>query len=81
MNAAPFAGTIYFCPVCGAEIAVIGGRNADFHPRCCNTEMAVMKKRGVFYFCPVCGSRIISVQHKRGDFTPRCCNRPMQMAA
>jgi hypothetical protein len=38
-------GAIYRCPVCGAELAVIGSRMGLFQPRCCDTDMVPLSRR------------------------------------
>jgi len=73
----PRPGIIYFCPVCGAEVVVVGGTPSAFHPRCCNRDMVPKKQMAVIYTCPVCGSQIMAVSRGQGEFTPRCCNRDM----
>jgi desulfoferrodoxin-like iron-binding protein len=78
MNALPAtAGVVYFCPVCGAEILVVGGHGCCFTPRCCNRDMVIKPHRTIIYTCPVCGSQVAVVRPGNGVFVPRCCNRPM----
>ncbi len=72
-------GRIYRCPVCGAEVIVVGTRIGEFAPRCCNQPMRLMRQRAVFFVCPVCGAEIVIVRKGRGAFTPRCCNTAMLM--
>lgn len=74
-------GTVYRCPVCGAEIAVLARTMGRFAPRCCNTEMIPRAARLVFYLCPVCGAEIAVLKEGEGEFTPRCCNTKMRREA
>ena len=70
-------GTIYRCPVCGAEIAVLARHAGRFAPHCCNTAMVPRRGRLVFYVCPVCGAEVAVLKEGKGEFTPRCCNTNM----
>lgn len=71
------AGLVYRCPVCGAEVLVIGSSMGEFTPRCCNRPMRAMPHRAVFYHCPVCGAEIAVIRKGKGVFRPRCCNVAM----
>jgi hypothetical protein len=70
-------GTLFRCPVCGAEIVMLSRRQGDFQPRCCNREMQPLARRVVFYVCPVCRAEIAVLIEGRGILQPRCCNRDM----
>jgi predicted RNA-binding Zn-ribbon protein involved in translation (DUF1610 family) len=70
-------GSVFRCPVCGAEVGVLARRMGRFAPRCCNRDMAPLERRLVLYVCPVCGSEVTLVRQAGGVFTPRCCNRFM----
>jgi len=74
-------GLVFRCPVCGAEVIVVGTRMGEFTPRCCNQPMRTTRQRAVFYWCPVCGAEIVIVRKGRGVFEPRCCNMAMQRRA
>ena len=75
------AGTIYRCPVCGSEVAVIAVAGGRFAPRCCNRPMEVAPRRGLIYVCPVCGAEVLAVRGPVRTFRPRCCNTPMVLKA
>ncbi len=77
MDAGGAKGTLYRCPVCGAEATVLAERIGEFRPRCCNREMAPLGERVAFYYCPVCGAEIAVIKQGEGRFEPWCCNRPM----
>lgn len=78
MNNANLRGTIYRCPVCGAEIAVLAPiRGSDFRPHCCNVSMEEAQHRAFFYRCEVCGAEVAAVSGSCKSFSPRCCNQPM----
>ena len=77
MKAAIAAGTVYRCPVCGAELAVLVSATGRFTPRCCNRDMVATRRRGVFYYCPVCGAELMVLRARHGVFVPRCCNTAM----
>lgn len=70
-------GLVYRCPVCGAELIVVGTRMGAFEPYCCNKPMRVMSRRVVFYRCPVCGAEVAVLRKAKGVFDPHCCNRVM----
>ena len=74
-------GTIYFCPVCRAEITVVGRGSGDFAPRCCDVDMLPRQAGATFYFCPVCGAEIVTTRAGEGPFAPRCCNVAMEPIA
>ncbi len=70
-------GLVYRCPVCGAEVAVVGDRMGAFEPVCCGTPMQPVKRRLAFYRCPVCGAEVAALVETEGVFEPRCCQQPM----
>ena len=77
MRSSSARGTVYWCPVCGAELSVLASQHGDFFPRCCNKPMESLRRRLVFFVCPVCGAEIGIVNEGSGDFQPRCCNTAM----
>jgi|GEM_PF-1077922 len=72
-----FAGQVYRCPVCGAEVSIIRGGRGPLAPRCCNQPMVLLPKLHATYVCPVCGSEVMVIHEGAGQLAPRCCNRPM----
>jgi|ETNmetMinimDraft_26_1059896.scaffolds.fasta_scaffold249756_2 predicted RNA-binding Zn-ribbon protein involved in translation (DUF1610 family) len=74
-------GTVYFCPICGAEITALAPEHGVFHPRCCNKPMEPRQKLVRFLICPVCGAEIAVLCEGESDFHPRCCNVDMEMEA
>jgi len=74
-------GTVYRCPICGAEIAVLARRHGVFDPVCCGVRMQPQRRRLVFYVCPVCGSEVAVLHQGDGRFCPRCCNVEMRREA
>mgnify|MGYP001196512262 CR=1 FL=1 len=74
-------GTIYFCPICKAEVSVLAPRTGDFSPRCCNMAMEPLSRRLFFYICPICFAEIAILKKGTGPFDPRCCNTAMIHAA
>lgn len=72
-------GMVYRCPVCGAELIVVGSRMGAFAPRCCNKAMNAMKQRALIYHCPVCGAEVAVLRKGLGVFAPHCCNRGMEL--
>ncbi len=75
----PSKGLVFYCPVCGAEVSVVGvGKGGRLCPRCCNTDML---KRGVlpaFFYCPNCGSELMMLVDGGGNTAPVCCNVVMK---
>ena len=74
-------GSVYRCPVCGAEITALARRHGRFEPRCCNVKMAKDPRRLAIYVCPVCGAEIGMLTGAPRGFEPRCCNVAMQREA
>jgi desulfoferrodoxin-like iron-binding protein len=74
-------GTVYFCPVCGAEITVLTAGHGNFGPRCCNKPMDPKQNLVRFYICPVCGAEIAVLREGKHDFHPCCCNMEMELVA
>ncbi len=74
-------GTVYVCPVCGAEVAVIAHKVGEFLPRCCNVAMKEAEERLQFYYCPICHSEIGVLRHGEGTIAARCCNKDMVLEA
>ena len=74
-------GMVYHCPVCGAELIVLGDAMGEFCPRCCDHAMEPGEGRVVFYTCPQCGAEIAVLKKGEGEFLPRCCDSPMKLAA
>jgi endogenous inhibitor of DNA gyrase (YacG/DUF329 family) len=81
MKAGITDGTVYRCPVCGAEVAVLSANSDHFTPRCCNRFMVATRQRAVFYYCPVCGAELMVVRKGKGAFAPHCCNTAMRLKA
>ena len=78
MSIAQSLGKMYRCPVCGAEVAIVSLKAGNFAPRCCNTAMLPLPRRGVFYRCPICGAMVMIIHAVRSSvFAPRCCNTDM----
>jgi desulfoferrodoxin-like iron-binding protein len=74
-------GTIYRCPVCGAEVSVLARRYGKFDPVCCGVSMEMQPRRLVFYVCPVCHSEVAVLHMGGGTLRPRCCNTDMRREA
>ena len=74
-------GTMFRCPVCGAEITQLRPAPEGFLPRCCNVAMVRLERQAVFYRCPVCGAEVAALRPASPGFFPRCCNTDMQRLA
>ena len=74
-------GTVYVCPVCGAEVAVLAHQVGEFVPRCCNVAMVYAKEKLQFFVCPVCKAEIGVLRHGSGTIVAQCCNVEMIAAA
>ena len=70
-------GSIYRCPVCGAEICVLVKQHGIFEPKCCNVKMTRLRNKLVIYHCPICGAEIAVITKADASFLPRCCNTSM----
>ena len=71
------AGTVYVCPICGAELSVIKGGHGRLAPMCCNAAMTLVAKINSIYRCPVCGSEITVISGFSKSFSPVCCSTGM----
>jgi len=72
-------GSVYRCPVCGAELSVIKGGVGKLKPICCNTEMVLLKEINTVYFCSVCFSELILIKGSPENLQPICCNKKMKI--
>ena len=70
-------GTVYRCPVCGAEVSLIRGGTGVLAPICCNVAMEATGRTNPAYFCTECGSEIMVVAGEPDNLEPVCCNKPM----
>lgn len=77
MSTARAKGTVYHCPVCGAEVTILSDPKGEFVPRCCNVDMVPKRQRAEFYVCPRCGAELAVVRQGSGEFLPQCCNVDM----
>jgi len=81
MRSNALRGRVYRCPVCGAELTVLGSKVGRFKPRCCNTDMELSPGKLQFYICPVCGAEVALLGTHADAFAPRCCNTAMLLEA
>lgn len=72
-------GTLYRCPVCGAEVTVVCGGKGAFSPVCCNLPMIRRKAPVHVYHCDVCGSEVAVLLGEERRMELICCNRPMKL--
>ena len=79
--AATSKGSTFVCPVCGAELTVVGRAPEGFRPVCCNQTMTLLDGRKRFYRCPVCEAELLAQTDPPRTFRPRCCNTDMLPAA
>jgi Zn finger protein HypA/HybF involved in hydrogenase expression len=75
MSRGAVKGTVYRCPICGAEAAIIR-MGAEPAPRCCNEPMELAPAVNAVYRCPLCSSEVMVIAHGK-RLEPRCCNRAM----
>ena len=74
-------GSVYRCPVCGAELSVIRSGEGMLEPVCCNTKMILIERINRIYVCPVCGCEIMLIRGSSERLEPVCCNTPMKATA
>lgn len=70
-------GSVYRCPVCGAELSVIKGGSGELKPICCNTEMIMLEPINTVYVCSVCRSELMVIKNGK-NLEPICCNKKMR---
>lgn len=71
-------GQTYFCPVCGAELSVIRGREGEMDLVCCERPMVCRKEIKEVYHCPSCGAQVMLIKSNSDNLEPVCCHVPMQ---
>ena len=71
-------GSVYRCPVCGAELVVVRGAEGTLAPICCHVPMIREAARVRFFYCPLCGAELAVIRDAGGELAPRCCNEPMR---
>lgn len=71
-------GTVYHCPVCGAELVVVRGAAGVLAPICCNRPMIRQGDRMRLFYCPICGAELVVIRDAGGELAPICCNELMR---
>ena len=78
MKGKPRVGSVYRCPICGAELSVIRmGKSSGLHPHCCNEPMEFVGSINPTFRCGVCGSEVMCVSGESEKLELSCCNGQM----
>jgi len=78
MKSGEAMGSVYRCPVCGAEISLIRPGGGHLTPVCCNVKMELLGEVNAVYHCSVCRCTVMQIVDRGGTLSPRCCNRSME---
>ena len=70
-------GSVYRCPICGAELTVIRQGAGTPAPHCCNEPMELVERTSDAFRCPVCASEVMVVSGEPPTLEPVCCSRSM----
>ncbi|PLX44429.1 MAG: hypothetical protein C0609_05525 [Deltaproteobacteria bacterium] len=74
-------GRVFKCPVCGAEVMVVGAASQELDPHCCNTSMLPKPRVHEVYHCAHCGAEVALVSGSAEHLDPYCCNDRMRRIA
>ncbi len=78
MKSANKIGSVYRCPVCGAEVSVMRHGGGSLGPFCCNVAMELTDQINLIFRCPLCGSELMVIKDtEEGGLEPYCCDNPM----
>ncbi|MFQ5329764.1 MAG: hypothetical protein ACE5D4_07235 [Thermodesulfobacteriota bacterium] len=78
MRSGNVLGSVYRCPICGAELSVIRPGRGHLSPICCNKKMELLETVKPVYCCQICKCEVMHVVVKAGGLRPACCNQPME---
>lgn len=70
-------GSVYRCPVCGAEVSVIRHGKGSLCPYCCDVPMESVDIINTIYRCSLCGSEVMNIKGGKGTLEPFCCDKLM----
>jgi len=71
-------GSVYRCPVCGAELSLIRPGGGHLAPVCCNRNMELLGKVSTVYHCSVCRCAVMHIVDRGGKLSLLCCNKSME---
>jgi len=77
MKSANKLGSVYRCPVCGAEVSVMRCGKGHLEPFCCNVAMELTGAINTIYRCALCGSEVMNIKEGDGKLEPFCCDNLM----
>ena len=70
-------GSVYRCPVCGAEVSVIRRGSGCLEPFCCNVPMELADTVNPISRCTMCGTEAMTIKKGEGKLEPFCCDNLM----
>ncbi len=78
MRSANKLGSVYRCPVCGAEVSVIRHGKGVLGPYCCDEAMELIEQINTISRCTLCASEIMTIKEEpKGKLEPFCCDKLM----
>jgi predicted RNA-binding Zn-ribbon protein involved in translation (DUF1610 family) len=78
MRSANKLGSVYRCPVCGAEVSIMRHGEGSLGPYCCNVAMELTDQINLIFRCPLCGTEIMAIKETEvGKLEPYCCDNLM----
>jgi desulfoferrodoxin-like iron-binding protein len=71
-------GSVYRCPICGAEVSVMRHGEGHLGPYCCNEPMELTDRINLVYRCSMCGTEVMAIKEAdEGRLEPYCCDTLM----
>jgi desulfoferrodoxin-like iron-binding protein len=77
MKSADKLGSVYRCPVCGAEVSVMRHGGGSLGPFCCNVAMELTDTINRIFRCTLCASEVMAIKEGEGTLEPFCCDNLM----
>lgn len=78
MRSASRLGSVYRCPVCGAEVSVIRHGKGSLGPVCCDEAMELADQINTIFRCTLCATEIMTIKEEpEATLEPFCCDKLM----
>ncbi len=77
MRSASRLGSVYRCPVCGAEVSVIRHGKGSLGPYCCDVAMELTDQINTIFRCTLCATEVMTIKETESKLEPFCCDKLM----
>ncbi|MEE9543953.1 MAG: hypothetical protein V3V95_09275 [Thermodesulfobacteriota bacterium] len=78
MRSASKLGSVYRCPICGAEVSIMRHGKGHIGPYCCNEPMELTDQIYLIFRCSMCGSEMMAIKEiDVGKLELYCCDNLM----